>query len=470
MSGHVTVETLWRHARGELEAAPRAELLAHLRDCGACQGLLAQVQQAVTMVGARPEPPPLSADAARRVRLALEAEASRPSFVQRLFGARWWVPVAVAAAALVAVVVWRTPTEPELVAHVVDVGGGRGLEVREGAALATELEAPPVVALPDGATAHAGQGAKVKLATLRRTQVVFELGGGSLRLEAPHRPERTLVVKAGELEVVDVGTVFEVRRAATSIVVAVTEGAVDVRTPRGVVRVEGRETYTWADGQGSLAAEPQPAKAEVQVAAVPPPPPVVTPPPPPPVEVTAAPRPKPSRPEPAPAAVMPTPSEPPPTTVTPPPVGPPSSPEEEWAQLPGAVAGSGKPPPPVPQPTTPPPPGSATPAPGPMPAGGEGALDSLGRKFREVTGGVASPITPSGVGAREQRSRDVRRFADGGAYGECVRAAVTWLGEPVSAHADEPKWRRSVMLDQARCLTKLGREQEAAEVRSRVTP
>ena len=56
----------------------------------------------------------------------------------------------------------------------------------------------------------------------------MQLEGGEAFFTVAHNRERPFIVKAGDVRIRAVGTAFNVRRAGTRVVVAVTEGAVDV--------------------------------------------------------------------------------------------------------------------------------------------------------------------------------------------------------------------------------------------------
>lgn len=73
--------------------------------------------------------------------------------------------------------------------------------------------------------------------TLRSTptlqRVVLE--HGAIYCEVPHRPERRFEVMAGDLRIADIGTQFGVRRQGGGVVVAVTEGEIEVQPKNGGV-------------------------------------------------------------------------------------------------------------------------------------------------------------------------------------------------------------------------------------------
>lgn len=117
-------------------------------------------------------------------------------------------------------------------------GGGLGL----GAAVAAGAALLLVPATPDPARIYQtapGQtrsialadGGKVELAAASRLTL---LPGdrmtlvGAATFDVPHRPERTLAIKAGGLTVTDIGTVFEIAADGPLIRVAVAEGRVRV--------------------------------------------------------------------------------------------------------------------------------------------------------------------------------------------------------------------------------------------------
>jgi transmembrane sensor len=129
-----------------------------------------------------------------------------------------------------------------LVAHGEGAGDGAGPEP-EGRGVDEELErtrsatAPPErsdplpgrIALRDGSEVELGEGARVEVAIESELEVRLAQRAGVARYVVSHRPERSFVVVAGEVEVAVRGTQFTVRLAETSVEVAVEQGRVEVR-------------------------------------------------------------------------------------------------------------------------------------------------------------------------------------------------------------------------------------------------
>jgi hypothetical protein len=279
-----------------------------------------------------------------------------------------------------------------------------------------------------------------------------------------------LTVRAGEVEVKDLGTRFLVSRQEEKTLVAVEEGVVEVKTPAGTREVRAGRAVTWRQGQlhelpwevpeaatgakaanaanaanaqgtaaaggsgGALAgaaASPAGTTGALPAGEPLPTPDVVTDSiarldegdegdlPPPPDEVAT-------------------------TTATP--DRTPVTADEQWAALP--------PPPPKGTVTT------AAPVPmvarKPMPRGF--SLRELERRLYEVEQALTTPL----VGEREAEVRAITRLADAK---DCVHAldrAARWLKAPATASPQEPQRRRTVKVQQLRCLTHLGQVDEAA--------
>ncbi len=65
----------------------------------------------------------------------------------------------------------------------------------------------------------------------------------------PHREDRVLTVRIGEVEVKDLGTRFFVSCENNLTLVAVEEGEVEVKTPKGTQVLHAGRAITWSDGQ-----------------------------------------------------------------------------------------------------------------------------------------------------------------------------------------------------------------------------
>lgn len=170
-------------------------------------------------------------------------------------GARWLVPAlaaAAAAAVVAAVLVWK---------------------LRPAHEASTPVAAAPVrvEATPDGSTLDIGD------ATIGVTPggafavtrpdggVLVALDHGKVELSVASRKGRApLVVRAGDVDVVVVGTKFSVERAA-EVVVEVTEGVVRVRRGDGEVKVAAGER--WAAPAQIAAGTPMPAVTTIKASA-----------------------------------------------------------------------------------------------------------------------------------------------------------------------------------------------------------
>ncbi|QNN65302.1 FecR domain-containing protein [Sphingomonas rhizophila] len=109
------------------------------------------------------------------------------------------------------------------------------------------------IALADGDELVLNGGTQIHLAGLDRRDI--RLDRGQLMLKLHGRDEGPVSVRAGDLEVVDVGTVFEVSRDETATRVLVSEGEV-VADPDGArLHLSRGEGLTASDGETVLKAE-----------------------------------------------------------------------------------------------------------------------------------------------------------------------------------------------------------------------
>lgn len=280
MSAHVQ-EKLWAHARGQLPAGEARDVDAHLTECSDCSRVLAQFRGAVAFV--KPvEPPPLDdatwrridervMDAARR-----ELRGSRHPFAWLMEG---WRPFAafgaLAAAAVLTFLLWPSapktqPDAPPVVAQndkavpiaepttlplpdrntiaqpefvepppalklasatklkVDKTAAERGGQVRIGQKLETEAGGQAFVVLPEGSKAGVLGNSSLKLSAASESDVKLELDRGTLLVAAAHVEQaRRFAVQAGAVEIVVVGTRFLVERD-DRVTVVVEEGKVEV--------------------------------------------------------------------------------------------------------------------------------------------------------------------------------------------------------------------------------------------------
>ncbi len=286
---------------------------------------------------------------------------------------------------------------------------------------------------------------------------------GNLALVVPHRQDRVLTVRAGELEVKDLGTPFLVSREVARTVVAVEEGSVEVKVPGETRTVKAGTAVAWQQGQlQELEWRPPPTAAASSTAAK-----ANTAPAPEPVAAANEPSAPNDEPHATGADVEPTvlPNDGP--DETPP---PPEDPAAEWnAPPPSALVAQPEPPPVEPSPSAPPPPDqviTSTPrtALSPPARGSSGfSLGSIERRLRELQSQIRSPFTQGGS-LRAQRAKDIARHADAGDCMGALNLADDWLRY---AHdpPEEAPLRREVLFQKMRCLTRLGRLPEADQVR-----
>ncbi len=480
---HLEHDTLWALSRSELTAAEAQAAKAHLTQCAECRVSFEDVQLAQSVLSVLPEAPPMPEQMARRVGASLaeaaDAQAARnfTSWWQSLFTPRFLFAAALATVLVIAGA-WMlasvnapepsspiaTPTPaltpsplpaPQVnprpaarkltatVASAKKSTASKSQVLAEGSTVSTQSGGSVWMKLPDGSRAGLTAASEVKLATLEEKQLTLELNKGSLAMVVPHRLDRVVTVRAGDLEVKDLGTRFLVSRDQHRTLVAVEEGKVEVKTPNGTREVTANHAVTWSGGQlvelpweASAPAAPLPMAVALDA-----PQPEVVPEgqpnsiarlsdeeeeddtsPPPPEEVQD--EPELLQPDRTPMAA-----------------------DEQWEGLPPNT--------PRPQPLgyTPPvvPPRRA------VTATERGfSLKNLERKLREV----GSAITSS-----SQREAGVRNIAKAADAGDCLFAlqlADRWLSEPVTRSLSEPTLRRNVRLQQVRCLNHLGRKDDAA--------
>jgi hypothetical protein len=419
------------------------------------------VRRAQGALALLPPPPPLPPAVAARVGAALAEAADRQAARRH----PWWegllgrpLVLVAAAAALAVLGAWAlagrlppapalleraeapapaategtppppTPAPRKLVAKVASARraavGGQPVTaaqvLQEGARLGTEAGGSLWLRLPDGSRAGLTGATAVTLRRLEDAAVELEVGQGSLALVVPHRPRRALTVRAGEVEVVDLGTRFSVTRSPSRVLVAVEEGEVEVRTG-GVSRTlragraltvhEGKvATYPWAP----TAAAPPPAEAFVPTEAA---------------RLSAEPASEPEPPAP--------PTGPAEGTGPPPARERPGVPDEDWAPLPGAPTSD---PPPPPAPDT---------VPKGRPARPPSFLQALEERVRAFQRGFNEAILVPA--AREGAMHEVVRRARDGQCARALAAADRWLREAPSIHPAEPAWRAEVLDAQRRC-------------------
>lgn len=473
-----STETLWAYAKGELSADEAAQVKAELGRSAQAREALADVEASLQVLSLLPEAPPMPDALSRRVANALADEvdgiASKTftSWWQVLLGPRFFLAGLAAAALALGLVWWQQRHEPKpsddvvavphrpfapvevpvpferrpvvaTVASVRKAASNSGVlkvaqRLETGSSVTTDEGGSLWLKLPDGTKAGLTGATNVKLARLDERELTLDIERGSLAMVVPHREDRVLTVRAGEVEVVDLGTRFLVSRELAKVVVAVEEGSVEVRTPRSTQVVKAGHAVAWHDGElddyAWKTAQPS----------------MTTPPPPPSVEKL----PEVKLPEPELPVVADEDSEP-----------EAANPEDEWATPASeAFAGSAPPPPPVDAP-----PGSvvtehpAAVAPAVLPRRRRNTgfnLKAIEDNLRELQRQAHVPFGSP----REVQARAVRNFADSGDCHEAIEAADVWLAGPSADAFDEAPLRRIVLQQKVRCLNHLKRYAEAAEL------
>jgi hypothetical protein len=475
---HVEHDTLWSLARGELSSAESAEAKTHLLQCPDCRVSYEDVQLATQVLRDLPEVPPMPEMMARRVGAELaeaaDAQAARrfTSWWQSLFTPRF-VFAAALGVLLVAVGAYvlagvtepvpapialptpaPAPTLPELPQKKLQVtvasaskSSTRAAQVlSEGSRVSTQTGGSVWMKLPDGSRAGLTSATDVKLTTLEPKTLALELEKGSLAMVVPHREDRLLVVRAGELTVKDLGTRFLVSRETNRTLVAVEEGEVEVSTPTGARVVKAGRAVSWSDAK----------LTELPWEATPPAPPV-----------RASKPVEPSTPD-IPTQVAPVPEAHPESVArldeeddaaddSPPPeefAAPDQEPmvaDEQWHQ----------PPPAVQQPNHPPPPTALKPA---VTSSERGfSLRKLERKLRELGVNISTPDR------REAGARNIALTADAGDCKYALRLIDAWLAQPAVTTPKEVQLRGAVLRQQVRCLNHVGRVDEARQLEQSIT-
>ncbi|MEW6431100.1 MAG: FecR domain-containing protein [Myxococcota bacterium] len=486
---HVPHETLWSLARHELSDADAAGARAHLALCSDCQAAFADVTSALDVLAALPEPPPMPEAVARRVGVKLADEMDRRaakglrSWWATLFGPRLVLVTLGAALAIVAAyaltrpgpeplpIATPTPEQPvpgpdtapppvpelpktpakKLTATVASAKKAKAAKHRatkaqvlaEGSVVSTEKGGSLWMKLPDGTRAGLTGASEVTLAKLEEKALTLDVAGGSVAMVVPHREDRVLTVRAGEVEVKDLGTRFLVSRDVGRVLVAVEEGSVEVKTPTSTETVRAGRAVSWRDGK--LTSMPWAMRAED-----------VTP------SATSS------------VARLTEEDEPAPETAVedePMDEGPPAEygdPDEQWATPPSL--GTPPPEPIAPQGPPPPPPhveSAHPPAAGPPAPRRRGGfnLGELERRIREFTNAVQAPFVGLNPKARARQAKHIERLADAGDCHGSLALADVWLRDTNRA-ADAETLRRGVLTQKLRCLNHLGRTTEAAAVQA----
>ncbi len=482
MSAHLTRDSLWELA--STPALPSATQ-AHLSTCGDCQVQLAQVRQAQALLQLRSAaaPPPLDPIAARRIGAVLKEAAEKQAESKSWFRGYFGFALAGVAALFLAFFVWRqvqtTPPLPEHLAKkdelvplpptqlaelpvppapvakplIARVTGARKASsqdgkllkaqtVAQGSKVTTEAGGALWLALPDGSRAGLTGNTQLKIDTLEEKALSFTLEKGDVVMVAKHLPDRLMTVKAGEIEVRDIGTRFLVSRDIHRVIVAVEEGVVEISAPGSRTTLKAGRSVEWREGQlREQAWAPAPVVTKKPDLASPPTPAIEAF-----VGDAGA-----------------------PLAATPPIV----SPDDEWSNPPSWPATAPGPAPgPAPS-LTPPPMTNVEDEPpiyeAPPPAEDEEAsVLSLAGIEKRVKKLVQAPFNAVGSTIRETRSREIGRLADEGACDEALKKADAWLADKPSVSNLEPRWRHTVMVNQMRCYTRLKRIDDAARIKAKL--
>jgi transmembrane sensor len=131
--------------------------------------------------------------------------------------AAWFIPGALAAAAVVLGVFLARTEKPSDATAVAIAAGQIGLIERR--------------TLEDGSVVELNRGAELRV-SFSAGERHIELSRGEAHFQVAKDPNRPFTVRAGTVTVRAVGTAFNVQRRTASVDVLVTEGTVDVRTPK----------------------------------------------------------------------------------------------------------------------------------------------------------------------------------------------------------------------------------------------
>jgi transmembrane sensor len=157
-----------------------------------------------------------------------------------------WSVMAAAAAAIFALVVWRSA------APGVAPGGDSSAEQC--------LQLTPRRTLPDGSVVELKKGSRIAVQfSPQERRVVLVAGEANFRVV--HNRQRPFVVEVGSALVRDIGTVFDVRRDPTSVQILVTEGSVSVNRPNTPELTAGQRALVDLGNSGPAAVTSMPATA-----------------------------------------------------------------------------------------------------------------------------------------------------------------------------------------------------------------
>lgn len=441
---HLSHEQLWELAK----QSPSAQRDSHVESCLTCTLALEDIVSAQRALALMPVAPPMPPFMASRVEAKLRAaiaQQRRRSWWPRLAGALLATSLVAGVSAVIhrpsetveppplaavlapqPVLVREAPLRepegavvPKLTATVARAKKARSSNLQaalassqvltEGSSLSTEKGGALWLRLPDGSRAGLTGGTRMQLATLEPKALTLDLEQGTVSMVVPHREDRVLTVRAGELEVKDLGTQFVVSREAGRTVVTVEEGSVEVRVPGQTRMVPAGRAVSYRNGQledlAPLPALPLPPKKKPALA---------------------------SQPAAAQATAEAADESPPPPEAL-----------ERSTEAP-AEGLSGQP---------------VLPA---VAAKLGASLAVVERRVDEMQRALRASFEQGG--SRAQRAKYIGREADSGDCSHAIDLANNWL---VYAHdpPNELPLRREVLFQKMRCLRKLGRVPEAGQVR-----
>ncbi len=457
---HLSHDALWSYARKEFTTAERAVVKVHLEECAECRATLEDVTVATSLLASLPEVPPMPQDLARRVGESLGSTLD-PTAAKGF--RNWWANLltprlvfACGFAALVAIgaaftftrdeapqpapVAEQVPTPapapaPKLpeaaapleatVASAKNSTTEKSAKLGEGSTVSTSAGGRVWMKLPDGSRAGLTGSSELKLSTLKAKEVTLDITRGSLAMVVPHREDRVLLVRAGDVTVRDLGTRFLVQIEEGRTMVAVDEGEVAVNTPAGERTIKAGRALSWSNGElTEVDWEPMPAPAQQPVQ---------------PARVSPAPAPQPEKES---IAKL--------------------RDEEDEADLETDDSDEFDA---VPLPPQVAPPVNPALAPAPVPPNMKTfSLKKADRKLRWAGAKLSSRH------AREAQVAYIVLSADAGDCEYVLSLADKWLRAPVTRLKNEPQLMRVVRTQEVRCLNALGRTNEATALQRQLLP
>jgi hypothetical protein len=501
---HLSHSQLWSLQQGELEPDARLELEAHLSLCVQCEARSQQVAESRALLSALPPVPEIPFELSQRVQRSLSlAEVAAPKLHWWSFDFSWRTATLTLACGAVAIAAStflfrqrqdapsslpvitailsrqetlektdtvnaeKTALPPAktapLYASVSKAKNARSAasadnatlkpnqQLAAGSTVKTESGGALWMKLPDGTRAGLTGSSEVTLKTLEASALALEVGQGSLALDVPHRTDRVLTVQAGPVLIRDLGTRFVVSKESEHVLVAVEEGSVEVVVDGKSETLQAGSAVEWNAGQ--LSRHPFKARTStpVQTGSSPSPPPAAQ---------SASLSQQPS------SATQPS-SAPQPAATADAEVAEddettePGSDPSEWNSLPTQKSAA-------PQASGGSSPEPHAPSSGPLP--GAFGLRSIEQRVNELARNIHMSTTIQ----RQDRAAGIVALGDrGDCHGVLVEADLFFrdayaFREAYKASSLEKQLRRSVLFQKARCLTKLGRTEEAEAARQQM--